>query len=107
MSERLCSVIILGPGAPRAVKVHLSRRALTVLLFAFAAAFLAAVFLAFRFPSAISESARARLVEENRVLKLEALEAAKGIEQLQSMVSTLEEKSKRIDELSVSGTGTD
>ena len=72
-----------------------------------AAAFLAAVFLAFRYPAAINESARAQLVEENRVLKLEALEAAKGIEQLKSMVFTLEEKSKRINELSVNGTGTD
>jgi hypothetical protein len=107
MSERICSVIILGPGAPRTRKVNISRRAVSVLLFGFALACLTVVFLEHKFPAPIDESKRAELFEENRELKLEALEAMKGIEQLNSMVSTLEEKSKRIDELSVSGNGAD
>ena len=99
MHERFCSVIILGPGAPRALKLHLSRGAIAILLLAFVLAFFVTVVAGYTFPPVVNDSNRAQLEAENRALRVEASNAAFGIQRLNGKVSDLEEKSKRINDL--------
>ena len=99
MSERFCSVIILGPAAPRMLKVHLSRGAIVILVIAFLLSFLAVVAFGYTFPQTVSDEHRAQLEAENRALKSEAMNAAIGIQKLGAKVSELEDATKRIDEM--------
>jgi Tfp pilus assembly protein PilO len=99
MSERFCSLIILGPGAPRTVKLHLSRGAITILILAFLLSFLAVIWVGYTFPTSVNELSRTELEEENRVLKLETSNATLGIMRLDAKVAELEELSKRIEVL--------
>ena len=102
MKDRFCSLIILGPGAPRAFKLHLSRGAIAILILAFVLAFLAAVAVGYTYPQAINDNKRAELEAENRALRLEASNAAIGIQRLNLKLETLEATSKRIDQLAKS-----
>jgi Tfp pilus assembly protein PilO len=99
MSERFCSVIILGPAAPRMLKVHLSRGAIAILVIAFLLSFLAVVMFGYTFPPAVSDVHRAQLAAENRALKSEAANAAIGLQKLDEKVLQLEEATKRIDDM--------
>jgi Tfp pilus assembly protein PilO len=101
MGERFCSLIILGPSAPRTVKLHLSRGAITILVLAFLISFLAVIWLGYTFPSDINDSHRANLEAENQALKLEMSNAMVGINKLDAKVAELEQLSKRIQELVV------
>jgi hypothetical protein len=101
MSHRFCSVIVLGPGAPSTLKVHLSRTAIATLIFAFLLSFLAVIWVAYSFPSDIDDAHRDRLAAENQSLKTEASNASIGLTRLSARVSELEEKSKKINELMV------
>ena len=98
MSDRVCSVMVLGPGAPRMLKVHLSRGAITLLLVALMLALLAVAMFGYTFPKPVSEVRRAQLEAENRVLKNEAANAAIGLKRLDEKVLKLEEATKRIDQ---------
>ena len=100
MTERFCSLIVLGPGAPRTMKLHLSRGAITILLLAFLISFLIVVLVGYTFPSSVNDSHRAELEAENRALKAETSNAVIGIRKLDARVSELEELSKRIEALS-------
>ena len=102
MSERFCSVIILGPAAPRMLKVHLSRGAIAVLVIAFLLSFLAVVMFGYTYPEAVNDVHRAQLEAENRALKSEATNAAIGLQKLDAKVLQLEEATKRIDEMEAS-----
>src|SRR5215510_13202626 len=99
MSERFCSLIVLGPSAPRTVKLHLSRGAIAILLIAFLISFLIVVVLGYTYPSHIDELRRAELEAENRALKVEASNAMLGIQRLDAKLSELEATSKRINEM--------
>src|SRR5262249_23060161 len=98
MSHRFCSVMILGPAAPRMLKVHLSRGAIVILVIAFVLSFLAVAMFGDTFPHTVSEVSRAQLEAENRVLKNEAANAAIGLQRLDAKVLKLEEATKRIDQ---------
>jgi Tfp pilus assembly protein PilO len=98
MSDRFCSVMILGPAAPRMLKVHLSRGAIAILVMAFVLSFLAVVMFGYTFPKPVSEVRRAQLEAENRALKNEAANAAIGLQRLDAKVLKLEEATKRIDQ---------
>ena len=98
MAQRFCSLIVLGPSAPRAMKVHLSRNAILILVVAFVMSFLAVVLLGYSFPQ-VDEVGRAQLKAENYALKLEAQDAADGLKRLDSKVGELETASKRIEDL--------
>jgi hypothetical protein len=98
MAQRFCSLIVLGPSAPRAFKVHLSRNAILILVVAFMMSFLAVVLLGYSFPH-VDEMNRAKLKAENYALKLEAQDAAKGLKNLDTKVVELETASKRIEDL--------
>ena len=99
MSERFCSLIVLGPGSPRTFKLHLSRGAIVILLIAFLLSFLTVVLMGYTFPATVNDSHRKILEAENDELKLDAAYAAAGIENLNAQMSKLEEMSKRIDGL--------
>jgi hypothetical protein len=101
MSERFCSLIILGPGAPSTFKLHLSRGAVTILVLAFLLSFLAVIWLGSSYPGSVSDVRRAQLQEENRALKLETANAVIGIRKLSAKVEAMEETSKRIEGLVV------
>ena|SRR5262245_19056113 len=98
MKRRICSVIILGPGAPNARKVHLSRRVVTFLLSVIVLALVTAAYIQFRVPR-ISDSMWGQVEAENRILKAEAINAAMEIRRLNEKVVSLEEKSKHMDDL--------
>jgi len=98
MKERIFSVIILGPRAPNAVKLHLSRGVATILLSVIVLAAAITAGIAIRVPR-ISDSMRAKLETENRALRAEAVNAAMDIRRLNEKVVSLEEKSKHMDDL--------
>ena len=97
MSDRVCSVMVLGPAAPRMLKVHLSRGAITLLLIALMLFFAAVAMFGYTFPKPVSEVHRAQLEAENLALKNEAANAAIGLQRLDEKVLKLEEATKRID----------
>jgi hypothetical protein len=99
MSERFCSLIILGPGSPRTFKLHLSRGAIVILLIAFLLSFLTVVVMGYTFPITVNDSHRKTLEAENDQLRLDTAYAAAGIETLNAKMAELEETSKRIDGL--------
>jgi hypothetical protein len=99
MSERFCSLIILGPGAPRTFKLHLSRGAIAILVFVFVASFLAAAWVSFTLPPKVNASRHSNLQSENRALRVEMTNATIGIERLDAKVSALETQSDRINDL--------
>ena len=99
MSERFCSLIILGPASPRTFKLHLSRGAIAILVMAFLLSFLAVIWLGHAFPPTVDDLHRRKLEIENRALKVEASNAAIGIRKLDAKVSQLEEQSQRVYEL--------
>ena len=101
MSDHFCSLIIVGPGAPQTLKLHLSRGAIAILVVAFLISFLAALWVGFSLPPAVSETGRAKLEEENRALKVEASNAVLRIQKLDAKVNDLEQQSKRINEMLV------
>src|SRR5262245_38760905 len=98
MSERFCSLIILGPGAPRTFKLHLSRGAIAILVLAFLISFLTVVLVGYTFPQAVSDVHRTSLEDENRQLRLETSNAVIGIQKLDAKVTELEALTQRIDE---------
>ena len=98
MSDRVCSVMVLGPAAPRMLKVHLSRGAITLLLIALMLSLAAVAMFGYTFPKPVSEVRRAQLEAENRALKNEAANAAIGLQRLDAKVLKLEEATKRIDQ---------
>jgi hypothetical protein len=99
MSERFCSLIILGPGAPQTFKLHLSRGAIAILVLAFVVSFFAAAWVGFTLPPRVSDSRHSKLQTENRQLKVEMSNAMVGIERLDAKVSALEAQSTRINDL--------
>jgi hypothetical protein len=99
MNERFCSLIVLGPGAPRTFKLHLSRGTVTTLGLAFLLILLIAVVMGYTFPGQVNDSHRAELEAENRLLRIEASNASLGIQKLDAKLAELEEKSKHIHEL--------
>src|SRR5262249_21206671 len=99
MSERFCSLIVLGPSAPRTVKLHLTRGTIDILLVALLISLLIVVLLGYNHPSHVDELRRLELEAENRALKVEASNAMLGIQRLDAKVSELEATSKRINEL--------
>jgi hypothetical protein len=99
MSERFCSLIILGPGAPHTVKLHLSRSAIVILVLAFLLSFLAVIWVGYTFPTSVNELSRTALEAENSALKLETSNAKMGIMRLDARVADLEALSKRIEGL--------
>jgi len=99
MSERFCSFIVLGPGAPRTFKLHLSRGAIAILVFAFVVSFFAAAWVSFILPPRVSDSKHSRLQAENRALRVEMSNAAIGVERLNEKVTALEAQSDRINDL--------
>ena len=98
MNERIFSVIILGPRAPRAVKLHLSRGVATIALAVIVLTFVIMAGIAIRVPR-IDDTRRAQLAAENLALKKEAVNAALDIRRLNEKVVSLEEKSKHMDDL--------
>jgi uncharacterized membrane protein (DUF106 family) len=98
MTQRFCSLIVMGPGAPHTIKLNLSRGAIAILVLAFLISFFFVIGVS-SFPITINDEHWSELQEENRTLKLETSEAALGIQRLDAKVSELEEKSKRIEEL--------
>jgi hypothetical protein len=98
MNERIFSVIILGPRAPNALKLHLSRGVATILLSVIVLTVVIMAGIAIRVPR-ISDSVRAQLEAENRALRAEAVNAALDIRRLNEKVVSLEEKSKHMDDL--------
>ena len=99
---KFCSLIILGPGAPNTLKLHLSRAAIVILVVAFLMSFLAVVWAGYTFPSGTSDLNRKKLESENQALKLETANAAIGIQKLGARVAELEALSKRIEEITTS-----
>jgi hypothetical protein len=101
MSQRFCSLIVLGPGAPNTFKFHLSRSAILILMLAFVVSFLLVVWAASAVvPGAPAESVpRTTLEAENLALRLENTNAAIGIQKLGAKVAELEAMSKHIDDL--------
>jgi len=99
MEQRFCSLIVMGPGAPRTIKLHLSRGAIKTLVLAFLISFFFVIAVGYSVPIAVDEGHWSELEKENRTLKMETSEAALGIQKLDAKVSELEEKSKRIEEL--------
>jgi hypothetical protein len=99
MSERFCSLIILGPGAPHTVKLHLSRLAIAILVLAFLLSFLAVIWVGYTFPTSVNDLSRTELEAENRALRLETSNAKMGIMKLDAKVADLEALSKRIEGL--------
>jgi len=100
MSERFCSLIVLAPGAPRTIKLHLSRGAIAILVAAFLLSFLIVVLTGYVYPpSRVNEVHRAELEAENNALRVEASNATLGIQKLDAKLAELEAKSKRINEL--------
>ena len=63
--------------------------------------FFAVVLMGYTFPAEVNDRSRTQLEAENRELKLEASNAAIGIQKIDAKVSELEEISKRINELVV------
>jgi|SoiMethySBSTD1v2_1073268.scaffolds.fasta_scaffold2189035_1 hypothetical protein len=105
MKERFCSLIVLGPGAPNTFKLHLSRTAIVILVIAFLISFLAVIWAGHTLPSGVSDVNRTRLEAENHALKMETANAAIGIQRLNAKVAELEELSQRIEQITVSPTG--
>ena len=99
MSERFCSLVILGPGAPRTFKLHLSRGAIAILVFAFVVSFLAAAWVSFTLPPRVNPSKHSKLQAENRALRVEMSNAQIGVDRLNEKVSALEAQSNRINDL--------
>ena len=99
MSQRFCSLIVLGPGAPSTFKLHLSRGALVILVLAFLISFFVAIWVGFNVPPPVIETHRTTLEAENQALKLETANAVIGIQKLDAKVTELEDLSKRIDDL--------
>ena len=99
MSERFCSLIVFGPGAPRTFQLHLSRGAIAILVAAFLLSFLAVILIGHTVPGPVNEVDRAQLETENHTLRVEASNAAIGIERLNTKLSELEATSERIHEL--------
>ena len=99
MTERFCSLIILGPGAPHTVKLHLSRSAIVILVLAFLLSFLAVIWVGYTFPQGVNELSRTALEAENLALRLETSNAKMGIMRLDAKVADLEALSKRIEGL--------
>src|SRR5262249_12143460 len=90
MSERFCSLIVLAPGAPRTFQLHLSRGATAILVVAFLLSFLAMILIGHTVPGPVNEVHRAQLETENRTLRVEASNAAIGIDRLNAKLSELE-----------------
>jgi hypothetical protein len=99
MSDRFCSLIILGPGNPHNVKFHLSRGGVAILIAAFLLSFLAVVWVGYSVPPNVNDLRRMKLEEENRALRVEATNATLGIKKLDEKVSELEQLSNKINEL--------
>ena len=99
MSQRFCSLIVLGPGAPNTYKFHLSRSAIVILVLAFVVSFLVVIWAATAVSSPVKTVPRTTLEAENLALRLETSNAAIGIQKLDEKVAELENLSKRIDEL--------
>lgn len=99
MSEHFCSFIVLGPGAPRTFKLHLSRGAIAILVFVFVVSFFAAAWVSFTLPPRVNPSRHSKLQAENRALRVEMSNAMIGIERLDAKVSALETQSNRINDL--------
>jgi hypothetical protein len=97
---RFCSLIILGPGAPQVLKLHVSRKLMKIVVLALACACLLVALMGYTFPS-VDDHSRTRLKAENQALKLEAMDAANGLQVLETKLSALEDQSKRVEELAV------
>jgi cell division protein FtsB len=103
MSEHFCSLIILGPGSSRTLKLHLFRGAITVLICAFLLSFLAVIWLGYKYPVVVDAPHRQKLEAENQALKAETTNAVLGIKKLNERVVELEEKSRKVEEMVVPG----
>jgi Tfp pilus assembly protein PilO len=99
MKANFCSFVVFGPGSPRVMKIHLSRRAIIILVMAFLLSFFAVVVMGYNFPPSISELNRGELENENLALKIEASNAVIGIQKLDAKLAELEEQSNRINDL--------
>lgn len=99
MKERFCSLIILAPSAPRAFKLHVSRRVFATLGLAFLLSFLTVVSVGYAFHRKVNDRDRTRLEADNNVLKMEATEATARIKTLDAKLAELEDASKRLEEL--------
>ena len=99
MSDRFCSLIIMGPGNPHSFKLHLSRGAVTTLIIAFLLSFLAVLWVGHSYPPTVNDLRRMKLEQENQQLRVEAANAALGIKKLDEKVTELEGLSNRINQL--------
>jgi len=99
MSERFCSLIVLGPGAPNTIKLHLSRGAIVILILAFLISFFVVVWAAMGLNPPAQTVPRTTLEAENLALRLETTNAAIGLQKLDAKVTELEDLSKKIDAL--------
>ena len=96
MKTKLCDLIVLSPFSPRVGKIRVTRQ-IMILVFAFVVSFFAAVALTSIVSSQkVDISARARLREENQVLKLENKNLELQTRRLEAGVSRLEGMAERI-----------
>jgi len=71
-----------------------------MVVLALACACLIVALLGYTFPS-VDDHSRTRLKAENQELKSEALDAANGLQVLETKLSELEDQSKRVEQLAV------
>ena len=97
MKTTFYSLIVVPPQSPRIRWIHVSRRALLILVLAFVVSFFLTVFLCLNFTlPEKSESDRSRLRAENLALRIQNTNMEFQTRRLNEQLSRVEEVSERI-----------
>src|SRR5262245_46967423 len=92
--------MIVSPGDPRVLKLHVSRRMIMILIAAFLLSFLITVAVGYTISRrGLSSAEHARLEEENQTLEVENRNIAIRYQKLEAQLDDIEKRSQRVSSL--------
>jgi uncharacterized protein YlxW (UPF0749 family) len=100
IKTNFCNLVIVSPVDPRILKIHISRRAVVILIIAFLLSFCVTVAVGYSVgPEKLSSSEHLRLQAENQSLQVQNKNAVIQNQKLQAEIENLEKLSYRVGTL--------
>ena len=100
MKTNFCNLVIVSPGDPRILKIHISRRAVVILIVAFLLSFCVTVAVGRGIgPEKLSNAEHRRLQAENQSLEVQNKNAKIQNQRLEAELENLEKLSYRVGTL--------
>jgi len=100
MKPSVYNLVIVSPGDPRILKLHVTRRMIMMLIAAFLLSFLVTVAVGYTISrQRLSISEHVRLQQENQTLEVENRNAAIRYQKLAAQLDDIEKRSERVNSL--------